>query len=307
MNLVQVAAVAAAMFAQLPAPSAGPATATPPGAIVHDRSMVSLIYDIPLAAPDEGLVTSIAVREGSRVQQGTLILQLDDRQAQTARRVAEAELNVVKQRALNDVDVRNAQAARNVAEAELRQNQDANRRVPGTKSALEIRRLELAVTQTELEIERAQHEQRITGHQADALQARLDQALDDVERRKVVAPMDGEVIELQVQPGQWVRAGETVARMVRLDRLRVECFVDPAKVSPKEVADRPVRVHVALERGRMETFVGQIVFVQQINEAHGRYRVRAEVANRQEAGQWLLRPGQQADMTIEAGTLASRP
>ena len=50
-----------------------------------------------------------------------------------------------------------------------------------------------------------------------------------------------------------------------------------------------------------------ITFVNPLVQAGGEYRVWAEVVNRQENGEWLLRPGLEAEMTIDVGTLAARP
>ena len=47
------------------------------------------------------------------------------------------------------------------------------------------------------------------------------------------------------------------------------------------------------------TFPGRIVFVSPIVEAGPQFLVRAEVVNRLEDGQWLLRPGLNAEMIIQ--------
>ena len=57
-------------------------------------------------------------------------------------------------------------------------------------------------------------------------------------------------------------------------------------------------MEIELSRGRKEQFKGRVVFVNPIVQAGNRYRVRAEVANRQEEGQWLLSPGSTATMVI---------
>jgi len=54
-------------------------------------------------------------------------------------------------------------------------------------------------------------------------------------------------------------------------------------------------------RGEKATLAGQIVFVDPLVNAGGKYRVRAEVDNRQIGRQWLLRPGMTAEMKIRLG------
>ena len=88
-------------------------------------------------------------------------------------------------------------------------------------------------------------------------------------------------------------------RLVRMDRLRVEGFVRVHEVGPQELVRRHVPVDVALENGRTESFPGQIVFVNPIVHAGGQYRIWAEVDNRRQDGQYLLRPGHQVRMLID--------
>ena len=45
-------------------------------------------------------------------------------------------------------------------------------------------------------------------------------------------------------------------------------------------------------------FTGKVVFVSPLVSVGGNYDVFAEVNNRQEDGQWVLRPGLEATMTI---------
>jgi multidrug efflux pump subunit AcrA (membrane-fusion protein) len=72
-----------------------------------------------------------------------------------------------------------------------------------------------------------------------------------------------------------------------------------SEYAPEEVMGRPVTVKVVFARGRTETFKGEIVFVDPVVESGGLYPVRALVKNREENGQWLLRPGMDAEMTIQ--------
>ena len=102
-----------------------------------------------------------------------------------------------------------------------------------------------------------------------------------------------------------MQPGDPLARVVRTDRLRVEGYVDSARWNPESVRDRPVTVMVSFADNRVESFEGRIVFTSPLVDSGGDYRVWAEVENRQvpQAGQWLLRAGQSATMTIHS----SRP
>lgn len=67
---------------------------------------------------------------------------------------------------------------------------------------------------------------------------------------------------------------------------------------PGDVFGKPVKVVVELADGKLFVFDGEVTFVSPLIEAGSQYRIWAEVENRQEHGQWLLRPGMQAEMTI---------
>jgi hypothetical protein len=106
------------------------------------------------------------------------------------------------------------------------------------------------------------------------------------------------VADVLRQKGEWVNAGDPLLRIVRMDRLRVEGFLDGARYNPGDAARRPVRVTFALAGGRSVELPGQVVFIHPDVQAGNKHRVRALVQNRKEQGEWLLRPGMSVQMTI---------
>jgi multidrug efflux pump subunit AcrA (membrane-fusion protein) len=98
-----------------------------------------------------------------------------------------------------------------------------------------------------------------------------------------------------------VAAGEPVLQVIRVDRLRVEGFLNATEVGPEEVAGRPVTVEVQIAGGRTARFSGKVVFISPLVQAGDKYRVRAEVENRTENNTPVLRPGMTATMTIALG------
>lgn len=267
--------------------------------------LVTLLADRQVSAQEAGLLVALKVQEGSQVKENDLLAQINDSQPVMQKRVAIAEHEVAKQKAEDDVNVRYAEAARRVSEQEYLYKKQANDRVPGTVPIVELQKLMLAVEQATLQIEKSKHEQTIAKYEVDAYAAKVDVADDAINRRKIVSPIDGEVVEIFSRPGEWVELGSVVFRVLRMDRLRIEGFLNAAHFSPSEINERPVTVEVKLARGRVERFQGKVVFVKPLVEAGGEYRVWAEVNNRQENGEWLLRPGLQADMTIDTRSLAA--
>ncbi len=265
---------------------------------VHN-CLVTLIDEAEVPAQEEGSLLEIMVREGQQVAKDEVLAQIDDRKVRMAENVARYELEAAKAEASNNVNVRYAQAAADVANAEYQQAMDANRKMPNTHPAAELRRLLLEHRKFSLQIEQSEHELNLAGLTAKVKEAQLEAASADVDRRKIKAPIDGIVVKRYRRVGEWVRPGDPLLRLVRADHLRIEGYLDATKVAPSEVADQPVTITVELSNGRRENFPGKIVFVSPLVEAGMQFLVHAEVVNRQENNYWLLRPGLPADMTIQ--------
>jgi multidrug efflux pump subunit AcrA (membrane-fusion protein) len=195
--------------------------------------------------------------------------------------------------------VRYSEAALAVASAELDRALAVERKSPGGVTQQEIQKLRLAKHRDELQIERSKLEMRVAKMNAEVHQASVKSVEEAVARRQIVSPLNGVVVTIFHEKGEWVAAGEPVLQIIRIDRLRVEGFVSATEIGPEEVAGRPVAVDVQLAGGRTARFAGKVVFISPLVQAGDKYRVRAEVENRTENGSPLLRPGMTATMTIQ--------
>jgi len=267
---------------------------------VLERCLVSLVEEAKVPAREPGVLIQLAVREGDVVKKGAVIAKIDDNQPQMERRKAVAEHEQAVAKAESDVDVRYSIAAELVAEAEHKKALESHAKVPGSVTEVERDRLMLSEKKGELQIEQAQLERRLAALAAQSKEVEVLAAENAIDRRLIKSPLDGVVVQLFPHEGEWMQPGDPLAHVVRADKLRVEGYVDAARLGPEEVSGRPVTVAVTLTGGRRETFTGKIVFTSPLVESGGDYRVFAEVENRQAPGtqQWLLRPGQTASMTI---------
>lgn len=270
-----------------------------PGQAQIAQCLVSLIEDIQVPALEPGALTSVHVAEGEFVGQGQLLATIDDRQPKLDKMAAELERDAALAKASDDIEVRFSQAAFAVAGADLDRALAIDRQSPGGVTQQEIQKLRLAKHRDELQIERSKLEMRIARMNADVHQAGVVSADDALARRQITSPIDGLVVTLFHERGEWVNAGESVLQVVRIDRLRVEGFIIATEYRPDELANRPVIVDVQLAGDRRERFAGQVVFISPLVQAGNKYRVRAEVENRTENGHPLLRPGMTAAMTIQ--------
>jgi multidrug efflux pump subunit AcrA (membrane-fusion protein) len=255
--------------------------------------------DVEVPAQEQGVLMEIPVREGQVVKKGDTLAQVDDSQAKMAVEVSKNQWLAAKAEADNEVSVLYARAAFNVAKAEVQQAEEANSQVPNTFSRSEVLERQLKARQYELQIQQAQHEKTVNGHKADEKHAELDAANLEVTRRHITSPLDGIVVKRFRHAGEWVKPGDSVVRVIRADRLRVEGMLDAKDFLPSEVINHPVTISLGLPGGRQVTFNGTVVFASPIVEAGMQFLVHAEVENRQENGFWLLRPGLPVKMTIQ--------
>ena len=143
-------------------------------------------------------------------------------------------------------------------------------------------------------IEKAKHDQDLAKFEALNKQAELDAAELAIQRRVITAPFDGVVEEIKRHQDEWVQPGDTILTLLRMDVMHVEGAVEQSKYDPHEIANCEVTVEVEMARGRKATFQGRIIKVSSIVRSDGVYNVRAEIANQQDHGNWLLRDGMPA-------------
>lgn len=256
---------------------------------------IRLVQQAETSARESGVLTTLLAKEGQMVTEGEVLAQIEDVQARFDKTRAELELEIAREDAENDVGVRAAEKASAVAQNDLQRAEKSIKKNPNAISASEVEHRRLTAEQAELEVERAQRDFRIARvkHQLKENECRF--AEETLDRHRVVAPLGGMVVEVDRRCGEWVEPGERVLRIVRIDRLRAEGFVD-ARQARGDWMDVPVIVTIRLNEDSTEEFSGKIVFVSpEIDPVNGQVAVWAEIDNRD----LLLRPGLRATMTIK--------
>jgi macrolide-specific efflux system membrane fusion protein len=262
--------------------------------LVVESALLRLIQQVEVPARAQGVLTSIAVAEGDSVQLGDILAQIDDSEAKLLEGRAAIELQVSKEKVKSDVAVRSAKKAFQFNQSEHGRLQRAANDIRGSISLSELEELKFRAEQAELDLEKALHDSRLDELTVDLKTKELELSKHNVEVRKVLAPINGVVVEVLRQPGEWVEPGEKVLRIVRLDRLRVEGLV---KVRDLTSDLRNAHVSLTLDlpgRGKTE-FPGKIVFVSpEINPVNEQVRIWAEVDNTD----GILKPGLRTKMTL---------
>ncbi len=279
---------------QTPMPSASSAGAE----LKLQLCYTALIDDIEIPARETGLLRELYVREGMPVEAGAPIASIDDSIVQRKREEAEAKLKAADQRANSTVELAYAEAEFAVASSEEAAGEKL--RAKASMSFSEYQKLALEKRRAELQIEKTKNDLLIQKMNADAERAALGSISDAIGRHQIVSPLDGNVHEVFRRPGEWVEAGQSICRIVRMNRIRVQGFVLASQYDPQELLGRQATVVTELARGRRATFGGQIVHVglEKTSIQDASYVVWAEVDNQVENGYWVLLPGSAVDLTI---------
>jgi len=293
-------------FAHQPAQATSAASAPVSGtsAVPVIKGVVKLIDQVTVSVQEAGLITALEVREGTTVSADSLVGRVSDSQARMAKLVAEAEHKIAQNKAGNDIEVRYAESAAKVAEYEYRAGLQANQRAANSISQVKLQEMALAFEKAQRQIEQAQHNLDIAKEEAEAKRVEVDAAEDGVKRRQITSPIGGEVVEVPVHVGEFVKPGDAIFRVIRLDQLAVEGFLRGNDYAPGDIVGKPVIVELKLAHGRPMQFAGKVTFVHPEIDGRGQFRIKAEVANIAENGQYLLRPGHDVDMAIRTDVAA---
>lgn len=261
-------------------------------------ALVKFKEDIPLPAKEAGVLVSLGVKEGDGVQKDAAIGLIDDSQPQMQKKAARYARDAAVKRAQDDVEIRFSQAQAAVAEKDYELLLETNRRAAKAVTDVEVRRAKLDWDRAVLAIEKSGKDQELAKYEAWTKQAELEAAELAINRRTIVAPFEGEVVEVLRKQDEWVNPGDAILRLARRDVMHIEGAVSQNEFDPHELRGAQVSVEVQLAHGRTETVTGQIINVSPVLSYDGRYIVRAEVENRRAEGNWILMDGQKARMTI---------
>ena len=266
---------------------------------------VALVEEVEIAAQLPGVLVSLGFKEGDSVTKDQVLAHIDESDALLKRKELDLQLKVAEKEASNDINVRAAEASAEVAEAELKESQAVNMESPGAVPPTKIRREELTFRRSELQVDVAQLELDVAKLNVDVKKTQLDNVDLTIDRLKVKSPLNAEVERKLKEVGEFVQAGTPIAQLVRMDKLRIEGFVQLKQFLPQLIRGQPVTIEYAFvdptdadNPNKSFTFTGTVSFVSNKVQAGGEYKIWAEVTNQKYKGQWILRPGVAVDMSI---------
>lgn len=202
---------------------AEPIVAPPSAPFAHSVSGVGVVEPegevVNIATELPGVVREVLVEPGQRVKAGDPLFKLDDR----ALAASHAEAKAQHAAALANIGVaRNA-----LADEEDRLRLFENIADKRAVSADELGRRKFAVGRARAALELAKAE-------AEAAQARVAAIETDLSRIVVAAPIDGEILSVDVRPGEFAAAGPLETPLVEMgatDVLHLRVEIDEADIA----------------------------------------------------------------------------
>ena len=259
-----------------------------------DGALVTVIEQTEVPARDAGVLLEVMPAAGETVTARQVLGKVEDDDARTALEKAVAEASIAEAKAANDIEIRFAKKASELAQAELRRAKESVGRVERSISKTEMDKIVLEAERCVLAVEEAEHEMQIAKQTWHLKKTEVDAAKQVLERRRIVSPLDGVVVEIHRRRGEWVKPGDPVFRLMRIDRLRIEAFVSAEQLTAAGVG-RGVSFQYEAPGSPPRTYPGKLVFVSpEVDPVNGQIRIWAEVENIAQS----LRPGVRGTLLI---------
>jgi multidrug resistance efflux pump len=309
----------------------------PPGRTPFTRTVAGTglveaqTQNIAVGSPVSGLVVEVPVQVGQKVKAGAVLFRLDDRAAKAELKFRETDLKLARaererldrfprdeERPAAEARVREAEAnlslqerllgitrrlgARAASREELVQRQQAYQTAQEqlTRAKADLNLLESGAWAPDKEVARAKEEK---------ARAQREQALTELDRLVVRAPVDGEVLQVNVRPGEFAATGTGQALLVlgNVGRLHVRVEIDEHDIPRFRPSARAwaaprgnPRANYPLTFVRVEPYVTPKKAL--TNDSGERVDTRVlQVIYAVETREAPLYVGQQLDVSIDAG------
>lgn len=154
---------------------------------------------------------------------------------------------------------------------------------------------QLNVEQSEIELAQVHADEKIERLQSDLQDQQWRLARLAAEQHTIASPMVGVVVERFCNVGDWVKAGDPIFRIIRLDRLRAEGYIDAARLDVL-TKGKLVNISVDLPGDNAGNITGKVVFVSpEIDPVNNEVRFWVEFDNPDH----VVLPGMQIQASLE--------
>lgn len=263
--------------------------------LVFERCPVFALESIELPSQETGIIASLDVSENDSVVANQIVAKLDAKVAELERNVAGLQSQVATAEANDESEIRLAEAFSEEAQLQVDIYEEMTSK--GNAGDFDLRQKQLALAQTKVRITQAKASKQQKDLRAKLAQSNVFLGQQKTDRLTLRSPIAGTVVKIDHRPGEWVQAGTTIVKIIRMDELRVDFFVDINQLDPANLVHQPV--WVVANRGQTETrFVGKITSFGSDVSSTGSVRVHAVIQNQKSGDHWLLLPGMTVRMQL---------
>lgn len=256
-----------------------------------DSAQLQLIVNVEIASREAGIIQSIGFVEGNEIKVGDVIVNLDKEQEFANEKSARSELDIAKEESNNDIDLRFAKVSVDVNRKVYQRSLNARKQFAKSVSKTELESLKLELERSRLSGEQAEKTAAVSELTVELRKAQLELARVRLESRQIKSPVSGVVVEVRRQVGEWVQAGQPIARVIDLKKLRVSCNCPLEKASPEAIAKKAIFVYEGNE------YEAKVVFASPEIDPNVRdFIVLAEVEN----PNGVLKPGMGGSIKLRA-------
>ncbi|MCC9655734.1 HlyD family secretion protein [Rhodopirellula halodulae] len=256
-----------------------------------DDVVVDFREQVDVPALQSGAVDQLNVQMNQFVRRGEVLGRLDAQSLTIRRRAALLRFESAKLITEDDLELKFAQTSLEEAEAELEASQATEQKYSGTVAVNQLRRMRLAVERAKLEVTRTK--KHIRQAEIDTQLAAADLALidDELSQLACVSPLDGVVLTVHQQPGEWIAKGQPWVTIASVGELTLHALVNADELSPATCIGLPVTVHWGSESdGTAKTLTGKVTSVDPKRLPGNRFRLHAEVVNRRQGHDGTVPP-----------------
>lgn len=196
-----------------------------------EGAIVKTPPSIKVPGRQAGLLTSVAIKEGMRVELGQFLAQIDPTESQLDLDQSKLDHQLAEMNANNSTDRQYYEKSLVVATAEVNRSIAANSRVKNSVPLAKLEKQRLEKERATLQLQQANRQLEIAQFRTRLTQSKIKSAEVEVVKTKIVSPISGLVVNVAKQSGEWLEQSETVCEIVSTHRLRVEGFATVAQAA----------------------------------------------------------------------------
>ncbi len=239
-----------------------------------------------------------ALRRGLVIRKGDVLGKQQDDELVQERIVAMQELLVSEKEAEKTLEIEVAEAAARVAQKSYQRAESLNKDMPGAVSPEEVQEKYYDWVRASKSIDKAKYDLEINQEKVKVAKARVNATDVQIRNRKFFSPIDGIVDDVFQNEGQWLREGDQILHIIRLDKVLVTGSIPADRYAPEAIDGKEIEVTVTRPGMEPQVLVGRVVYVRQVVES-GQYYFYADVVNKMtSSGYWLLNPGALVNVTV---------